>query len=1523
MWVSALVFVASLSVGPGAAAEPPASPAAKLSEALEGILAIPSPAALQTEPSGDVTVDFSATSKALAVLAEAQRAEQERKWRRAAELYQRLLDEAPVELANPSPRLYVPVRTCVEERLAAFAPEGLAEYRRQVDRQANELFVAAVAGGDLARLAEVAHRFLLSSCGDNALDRLATAWLARGEHGRALRAWRRLLRLCQDTDVPLAPVAAKLAVCLREVGRLDAARSLLERATELLGPEAAVTLAGRRVGLAACARELLAAETKPSGDESWPVVGGDPSQSRLGSKPIRPGRLLWSDTITSREAVLAASAWRARERLDVDTAEGGEPSARVLPIIAGNAAVYPSRNSLTARDLATGKLLWEWPWPLDTGAWRAGGPFAVPSSFVGHWACSAGSKAAFCSTPFQTTTRLGEVGMSGELAAVDLRGGAARWRVTASELLPGDLAAGGWFVCAPLPCGDRLLAGVRTGGGGDEYHLCCLRAKDGGMVWRTFVASRPSDPLYRLNRYQPWFEGMPAESEGLVVTCPGGGVVAAAELATGGLRWLSRYDQVVSRRLGFRWYRRDGWRTWTPVVAEGIVYATPPDSDFLYAIELDSGRMLWRRERRDHRYLAGVRGGRAFIVGSTATCIGPRGDVEWEAELPSPAVARPAIAGHVLHVPLAGGLLFLDTATGSELAWASWDDWRTAHGTTWSAHIASGDLLVAGGRLFITTPFTLNVFGPFERREAIESQLAASPDDPAAHYALGQESHWEGNAAEAAAAFEKTLELAARKPNALPPAALADVRRRLAACYHDVMRRQEAAGRLDLALEACAAALRYAPPGEQRWALQLRAAAFASALRRRQEAAAACQDVLAHAEPGGPPWQAARTRLAAWLAEAGREPYAAFENAAETALKRGTEADLLTVVQRYPNSLSAPRALVALARLADQAARPAQAALWLQQLVRDYPESPPAPAGLYELALRYAREGGTAMARGALARLRRKYPGWKGEAQGQPASSDVEAAAFLAQHAPRGRAPAPAALKPPFAARWQVRPAYGATDLKVVGHGAGPLELLFVLAGRSFECLAAGDGSPRWADRPGWIGISIKDAERRGGGVRVDGIAARGPDSPAERAGLRGGDILVAFDGKRLRDTQDLIATCMGRRPGTTARLEFLRDEEPRVVDLTLGERPSLVDDAELTPNSFVGIAGGNAVIWKQRQVDAVGIERGEKVWASAIEQPPAAEGAEGRLSAAAPGLVALADSRARLLGLDAATGHTLWSSQLDEPTVHNLAVGDHGLAVASSRPASLRVLNPFDGDVLFSVAERHALAPPLFALDTQGRLCYAMGSGVGCYDARQGRALWNVRIPNFTARRLWLAAPFVVAHGVDDQGTEALECRQLDSGDPAWSLSLGRGERALLAELMPDAFYLASRRAASTLVRRLDSSTGAVAWTHTLQRLEELGAWETSGAALALGLTVTDERGARQAELLALDKLTGAAQQRLPLGNGAAVALSRHGSALYAVVDDEARAPREAFEGIGFDEPVDVRRQPPRFRVVRLLGSP
>jgi S1-C subfamily serine protease len=72
-----------------------------------------------------------------------------------------------------------------------------------------------------------------------------------------------------------------------------------------------------------------------------------------------------------------------------------------------------------------------------------------------------------------------------------------------------------------------------------------------------------------------------------------------------------------------------------------------------------------------------------------------------------------------------------------------------------------------------------------------------------------------------------------------------------------------------------------------------------------------------------------------------------------------------------------------------------------------------------------------------------------------------------------------------------------------------------------------------------------------------EGTPAVFPGSPAEKAGLTDGDVVVAVDGRKLDMTHDLSALILPHEPGDTITLRVLRSDSTTELRVTLGTLPN------------------------------------------------------------------------------------------------------------------------------------------------------------------------------------------------------------------------------------------------------------------------------------------------------------------------------------------------------------------------------
>ncbi len=97
----------------------------------------------------------------------------------------------------------------------------------------------------------------------------------------------------------------------------------------------------------------------------------------------------------------------------------------------------------------------------------------------------------------------------------------------------------------------------------------------------------------------------------------------------------------------------------------------------------------------------------------------------------------------------------------------------------------------------------------------------------------------------------------------------------------------------------------------------------------------------------------------------------------------------------------------------------------------------------------------------------------------------------------------------------------------------------------------------------GWLGLIIQDVNENlaqsfnlaaAEGILVSEVT---PGSPAEKAGLQNGDVILSFNGSKLADVNDLRNRVAMTAPGGTVTLDIIRNSRPQQVQVLIVEQPA------------------------------------------------------------------------------------------------------------------------------------------------------------------------------------------------------------------------------------------------------------------------------------------------------------------------------------------------------------------------------
>jgi outer membrane protein assembly factor BamB len=323
----------------------------------------------------------------------------------------------------------------------------------------------------------------------------------------------------------------------------------------------------------------------------WPAMGGGPG----GSQPMQ-------DPVGRPEV-------RGSEDLGASGIDDSNAGNYAMHAVGDLEAVFVNRGTeLLAYDPLRKAELWRSPSPLDDGVSGRSGigdygqalnPNMVLAAAVGGDVVVAALHVPDASTTvrFLSNYTIMSKLPDRRLFAFDRHTGKMLW--SHFDQLDGPVARRfhGHAACGPpLILGDTVYAPVQDRSGAIAFYVGAYDLRTGQPRWRRLVCSSQQEVNMFGNARREFAASPMCAKEGVLYGCSNLGVCYAVEQATGRLRWLTAYDvlRMPETQLHNQRERTVYFQNSAPVVADGVVACTPLDSDSALAIDIETGKQLWR-----------------------------------------------------------------------------------------------------------------------------------------------------------------------------------------------------------------------------------------------------------------------------------------------------------------------------------------------------------------------------------------------------------------------------------------------------------------------------------------------------------------------------------------------------------------------------------------------------------------------------------------------------------------------------------------------------------------------------------------------------------------------------------------------------------------------------------------------------------------------------------------------------------------------------------------------------------------
>jgi outer membrane protein assembly factor BamB len=532
-----------------------------------------------------------------------------KQWEKAFKHLEKVFNATSNGLVLTADGIMLPSRMIAREALLELPPAGQDAYRLFFDAEAKKLLEQAQGPEELNKLTQIFSRFLVTSVGDTAADKLGDLHFEAGNFAQAVHAWRSILEQRPDSRISRARLRVKIGVGLARQANWAEFRALLKVVEEQHAGEK-LTLGGREVSALDYLRGMAERSKGDAALATARPAGGPPADIPLSGDPAP----LWQ--------------FQFFPPADVPPGQQSQPGLRmqqmwgpssvsdlVPPVVADQSRLYANLLGYDMGiDLENGKLLW-----------RSGRFFDVPQkaqqgglSNVEQYGVAAGagriwSVAIDTKAQNQNQGRQMQQGAKFEIVAREADSGKEVFNSQkATELKEWSLRG------SPLLAGERVYVAASKVNNTRELSVLALSSKDGKLLWSSTIGNYTTEQNYWYGAVERGNQPSLMLHDGQLYVDSHAGSLVQLDAATGQIEWGLNYASETTQmhRFWSPWgMRTEQFTVSPPQMVNGVLYVKGMRSRRLYAVDPVRPKVLWHRPVPKVATFIGADEGRFYMGG--------------------------------------------------------------------------------------------------------------------------------------------------------------------------------------------------------------------------------------------------------------------------------------------------------------------------------------------------------------------------------------------------------------------------------------------------------------------------------------------------------------------------------------------------------------------------------------------------------------------------------------------------------------------------------------------------------------------------------------------------------------------------------------------------------------------------------------------------------------------------------------------------------------------------------------------